>query len=144
MPGKIIKISSSPSPFIKQASLPPSPPLTLYQGEDHNSDFCLACGGAGHLILCDGCDGSYHFDCVDPPLTEDSPELQAPWFCNKCRAQNSEPQKHHGIFAVIIRAADARLTGSFSLPTDIATFFQGVKRGTQGEYVEGPGNLPAK
>ncbi|KAI4786978.1 hypothetical protein KUCAC02_036764 [Chaenocephalus aceratus] len=48
---------------------------------------CLVCGSGGdeeRLLLCDGCDDSYHTFCLIPPL----PEIpKGDWRCPKCLAQ---------------------------------------------------------
>ena len=44
------------------------------------------CGGKevrGVLLLCDGCDGEFHFTCLSPPLTE---LPSGDWFCRECVA----------------------------------------------------------
>uniref|UniRef100_A0A672SZ52 [histone H3]-trimethyl-L-lysine(4) demethylase n=1 Tax=Sinocyclocheilus grahami TaxID=75366 RepID=A0A672SZ52_SINGR len=48
---------------------------------------CMVCGGGGdedRLLLCDGCDDSYHTFCLIPPL-HDVPK--GDWRCPKCLAQ---------------------------------------------------------
>lgn len=45
------------------------------------SDYCLVCDDGGVLICCDECSGTYHLDCLDPPL-ESIPEDK--WYCPKC------------------------------------------------------------
>ena len=48
---------------------------------------CLVCGSGGEedrLLLCDGCDDSYHTFCLIPPLN-DVPK--GDWRCPKCLAQ---------------------------------------------------------
>jgi len=53
---------------------------------------CLVCGGGGdedRLLLCDGCDDSYHTFCLIPPL-HDVPK--GDWRCPKCLAQVSHSQ----------------------------------------------------
>lgn len=48
---------------------------------------CLVCGSGGdedRLLLCDGCDDSYHTFCLIPPL-HDVPK--GDWRCPKCLAQ---------------------------------------------------------
>ena len=37
------------------------------EDSDHEES-CHVCDTGGHLILCDTCPLSYHFDCHDPPL----------------------------------------------------------------------------
>uniref|UniRef100_A0A671LSN8 [histone H3]-trimethyl-L-lysine(4) demethylase n=1 Tax=Sinocyclocheilus anshuiensis TaxID=1608454 RepID=A0A671LSN8_9TELE len=67
----------------------PPPPMDLY--------VCLVCGKGNdedRLLLCDGCDDSYHTFCLIPPLS-DVP--RGDWRCPKCLAQEcSKPQEAFG------------------------------------------------
>ncbi|XP_069489794.1 lysine-specific demethylase 5B isoform X1 [Ambystoma mexicanum] len=58
---------------------------------------CLICGSGNdedRLLLCDGCDDSYHTFCLIPPL-QDVPK--GDWRCPKCLAQEcSKPQEAFG------------------------------------------------
>uniref|UniRef100_UPI00398EF0C4 lysine-specific demethylase 5B-like isoform X2 n=1 Tax=Pristiophorus japonicus TaxID=55135 RepID=UPI00398EF0C4 len=58
---------------------------------------CLICGQGNEedrLLLCDGCDDSYHTFCLIPPL-QDVPK--GDWRCPKCLAQEcSKPQEAFG------------------------------------------------
>ncbi len=57
--------------------------------EESNNDSCLMCGGTHDprlTLLCDKCDGAFHMDCLDPPLTE-VPDGE--WVCPKC----TDPEK---------------------------------------------------
>ncbi|XP_059731590.1 lysine-specific demethylase 5B isoform X2 [Bos taurus] len=58
---------------------------------------CLLCGSGSdedRLLLCDGCDDSYHTFCLIPPL-HDVPK--GDWRCPKCLAQEcSKPQEAFG------------------------------------------------
>uniref|UniRef100_A0A9J8DDB1 [histone H3]-trimethyl-L-lysine(4) demethylase n=1 Tax=Cyprinus carpio carpio TaxID=630221 RepID=A0A9J8DDB1_CYPCA len=67
----------------------PPPPVDLY--------VCLVCGKGNdedRLLLCDGCDDSYHTFCLIPPLS-DVPK--GDWRCPKCLAQEcSKPQEAFG------------------------------------------------
>ncbi|XP_051910169.1 lysine-specific demethylase 5B-B isoform X2 [Hippocampus zosterae] len=58
---------------------------------------CLVCGSGGdedRLLLCDGCDDSYHTFCLIPPLS-DVPK--GDWRCPKCLAQEcSKPHEAFG------------------------------------------------
>lgn len=50
---------------------------------------CLVCGKGNdeeRMLLCDGCDDSYHTFCLIPPLTE---VPKGDWRCPKCLAQVS-------------------------------------------------------
>uniref|UniRef100_A0A8C1M3K3 [histone H3]-trimethyl-L-lysine(4) demethylase n=1 Tax=Cyprinus carpio TaxID=7962 RepID=A0A8C1M3K3_CYPCA len=67
----------------------PPPPVDMY--------VCLVCGKGNdedRLLLCDGCDDSYHTFCLIPPLN-DVP--RGDWRCPKCLAQEcSKPQEAFG------------------------------------------------
>lgn len=57
---------------------------------------CLVCGGGGdedRLLLCDGCDDSYHTFCLIPPL-HDVPK--GDWRCPKCLAQVNHSDVYTG------------------------------------------------
>uniref|UniRef100_A0A8C5NF69 [histone H3]-trimethyl-L-lysine(4) demethylase n=1 Tax=Gouania willdenowi TaxID=441366 RepID=A0A8C5NF69_GOUWI len=59
-------------------------PAAAYQVEQYH---CLMCGkgtAEDRLLLCDGCDDSYHIFCLIPPL-HDVPK--GDWRCPKCLAQ---------------------------------------------------------
>ncbi|XP_047678874.1 lysine-specific demethylase 5B-B isoform X8 [Tachysurus fulvidraco] len=67
----------------------PQPPVDQY--------VCLVCGSGSdedRLLLCDGCDDSYHTFCLIPPL-HDVPK--GDWRCPKCLAQECcKPQQAFG------------------------------------------------
>eukprot|EP00429_Kryptoperidinium_foliaceum_P009923 CAMPEP_0176004792 /NCGR_PEP_ID=MMETSP0120_2-20121206/1875_1 /TAXON_ID=160619 /ORGANISM="Kryptoperidinium foliaceum, Strain CCMP 1326" /LENGTH=546 /DNA_ID=CAMNT_0017337483 /DNA_START=85 /DNA_END=1725 /DNA_ORIENTATION=- len=52
-----------------------------YLGGHHGVDACAVCGDGGSLIICDGCEGEYHIDCLRPRLTA-VPEGH--WECDEC------------------------------------------------------------
>uniref|UniRef100_A0A672IWN5 [histone H3]-trimethyl-L-lysine(4) demethylase n=1 Tax=Salarias fasciatus TaxID=181472 RepID=A0A672IWN5_SALFA len=57
---------------------------------------CLVCGRGDEedrLLLCDGCDDSYHTFCLIPPL-QDIPK--GDWRCPKCVAECSKPREAFG------------------------------------------------
>uniref|UniRef100_A0A674C7M0 [histone H3]-trimethyl-L-lysine(4) demethylase n=1 Tax=Salmo trutta TaxID=8032 RepID=A0A674C7M0_SALTR len=66
----------------------PIPQIDLYM--------CLMCGRGDEedrLLLCDGCDDSYHTFCLIPPL-QDVPK--GDWRCPKCVAECSKPREAFG------------------------------------------------
>ncbi|XP_058246004.1 lysine-specific demethylase 5B-B isoform X1 [Hemibagrus wyckioides] len=77
------------SRYKKIAPQPPVSVVDLY--------VCLVCGSGtdeDRLLLCDGCDDSYHTFCLIPPL-HDVPK--GDWRCPKCLAQEcSKPQQAFG------------------------------------------------
>uniref|UniRef100_A0A4W4H236 [histone H3]-trimethyl-L-lysine(4) demethylase n=1 Tax=Electrophorus electricus TaxID=8005 RepID=A0A4W4H236_ELEEL len=57
---------------------------------------CMSCGRGDEedrLLLCDGCDDSYHTFCLIPPL-QDVPK--GDWRCPKCVAECSKPREAFG------------------------------------------------
>lgn len=46
-----------------------------------DDDICQICKEGGHLLICDGCDLSYHTTCLRPPLKE-VPDGE--WHCDYC------------------------------------------------------------
>lgn len=106
-----------------------------------NNDFCSACHSSGYLLCCDGCDRSFHFSCLDPPLNEDSQELDEPWFCYICVAKRpvttQSPEKaSRGIFAPLISSLKKRNPANFALPQDIREYFDGVATDRNGAFIE--------
>uniref|UniRef100_A0A4W4H8W5 [histone H3]-trimethyl-L-lysine(4) demethylase n=1 Tax=Electrophorus electricus TaxID=8005 RepID=A0A4W4H8W5_ELEEL len=73
----------------------------LYQDGDETEDIdlymCMSCGRGDEedrLLLCDGCDDSYHTFCLIPPL-QDVPK--GDWRCPKCVAEEcSKPREAFG------------------------------------------------
>lgn len=48
---------------------------------EHGMDACAICGDGGSLLICDGCEGEYHMECMNPPLKV-VPEGH--WECDEC------------------------------------------------------------
>ncbi|KAK1092525.1 hypothetical protein LTR48_004181 [Friedmanniomyces endolithicus] len=107
-----------------------------------NNDFCSACGGSGFLLCCDGCDRSFHFSCLDPPLNDEASELNEPWFCYICVAKRpivSElPDKlpQRGLFAPLFSILKKQNPSNFALPLDIRDYFEGVQADGNGNFIE--------
>jgi len=79
----------------KGAPTPPvvDPPVKMFSGDhsvqqqveqvNDDHDVCVICEDVGTLLICDGCEKSYHPDCLDPPLEmEKVPD--GDWFCFQC------------------------------------------------------------
>lgn len=112
-----------------------------------NNDFCSACGGSGFLLCCDGCDRSFHFSCLDPPLSENASELNEPWYCFICVAkrpvtvdQGEKPAR--GLFAALQTNLRKRNPTNFSLPQEIRDYFEGVSADKDGHFIEAVQNRP--
>lgn len=48
---------------------------------EHDPDACAVCGDGGNLLICDGCEGEYHMECLRPAL-KNIPE--GSWKCDEC------------------------------------------------------------
>lgn len=106
-----------------------------------NQDYCSSCGGSGYLLCCDGCDRSFHFNCLDPPLNANASELNEPWFCYICVSQRpmsaAQPQKaSRGLFAGLLNNLNKQNPKNFSLPQEIREYYDGVGTGKNGEFQE--------
>lgn len=111
--------------------------ILIKSPQSDNNDFCSSCRGSGYLLCCDGCDRSFHFACLDPPLSQDASELQEPWFCFKCVAKRAQPQRHsRGLFSTLLSSLDKRNPSIFSLPQSIRDHFEGVATGKDGRFME--------
>ena len=85
------------------------------------------------LICCDGCDRSFHFSCVDPPV--DSNNLPETWHCHVCTARNvPQPKQPRGLFGNIMENLGKRNPVSYIMPMDIRDFFENVVTGQEGEF----------
>ena len=115
--------------------------LTADEQLSENNDFCSACGGSGFLLCCDGCDRSFHFSCLDPPLNEDASELNEPWYCYICVAKrpvtSGSPEKpQYGLFAPLFSSLKKRNPSNFALPSEVREHFEGVATDRNGAFVE--------
>ncbi|THX98207.1 hypothetical protein D6D08_00169 [Aureobasidium pullulans] len=149
MPAKLFKkkAKTKNSPVKKQApgqsadedgtSRRASPGGPDVNEESDNNDYCTACNTSGFLLCCDGCDSSFHLHCLDPPLSQDAPELNEAWYCFGCTAKRAQPQRHsRGLFAALLLNLDKRNPSNFVLPQDIREYFDGVATAKDGKFVE--------
>lgn len=112
--------------------------MLMYYQPGENHDFCSACGGGGYLLCCDGCERSFHFTCLDPPIDQSAP-LDEPWFCYICLAKRAPVLKpSDGLFAALLFYVQKKNPTAFFLPESIRDYFEGVHTGEDGEYVEVP------
>ena len=105
--------------------------------QSDNNDFCTACNTSGFLLCCDGCDSSFHLHCLDPPLSQNAPELNEAWYCFGCTAKRAQPQRQsRGLFAALLLNLEKRNPSNFVLPQDIREYFDGVATAKDGKFVE--------
>ena len=115
--------------------------LTLHAQLSENNDFCSACGASGFLLCCDGCDRSFHFACLDPPLNENASELNEPWYCYICVgkrpfAADQSEKIHRGLFAPLFSSLKRRNPANYLLPDEIRDRNQYVYTGKNGNFQE--------
>lgn len=113
--------------------------ISNLQASDNN-DFCSACAGNGQLLCCDGCERSFHFTCVDPPLSPSSPALEEAWYCYVCSAnrrlmgEDQAEKQSFGLFAPLFADLRKRNPTVFSLPKSIQEHFEGVAADRKGNF----------
>lgn len=115
--------------------------LTFCKQLSENEDFCSACRGSGYLLCCDGCDRSFHFSCLDPPLNNEASELNEPWFCYICVAKrpvtsDQSEKATRGLFAPLLTSLRKRNPSNFQLPENIRNYFEGVAADAKGSFIE--------
>jgi hypothetical protein len=107
--------------------------------QDENDDYCAACSGNGDLVCCDGCTRAFHFNCLDPPMSEDQENSSKEWFCNVCQwrrhLSEKEPPRNDS-FASLLNGLERKNASAFRLPSDVRELFDNVKTGPDGEYEE--------
>lgn len=118
-----------------------TPILTPDDQLSENNDFCSACSGSGYLLCCDGCDRSFHFSCLDPPIQEDASELNEPWYCFKCVARRpllseQDEKVPRGLFAPLLNNLKKRNPTNFALPEECKDYFENVSSDKNGNFVE--------
>ncbi|KAI2472067.1 hypothetical protein F4781DRAFT_48354 [Annulohypoxylon bovei var. microspora] len=104
--------------------------------QDDNDDSCYTCGGNGELVCCDGCNYSFHFLCIDPPMDEG--RMPDEWYCNECKHRYSPPfgGEYQGALRSLFTVLDRKNTRAFRLPEDVRELFEDVRTGPEGEYEE--------
>lgn len=108
-------------------------PLLTHLLQDENDDSCYTCGGNGELVCCDGCTYSFHFLCVDPPMTAGSSTGE--WYCNECIQRQYPPiGERKGAFSDLDAVLEGKNPRAFRLPVDVREHFEGVRTGPEGEY----------
>lgn len=140
------------SPFyISMPSSKHAHSLIQIEQRSENNDFCSACQGSGYLLCCDGCDRSFHFTCLDPPINDNAKELDEPWFCYICVANRPaallSPEKGptaRGIFAPLLHGLRKQNPATFKLPVDLREFFDGVSTDKNGAFVEQLNGKPTR
>lgn len=103
--------------------------------QDENDDCCYTCGGNGEIVCCDGCQYSFHFLCIDPPM--DQGHMPDEWYCNECKHRYYPPfGENKGLFRSLLNDLDRKNPRAFRLPEDVRDLFEGVRTGPEGEYEE--------
>jgi len=105
-----------------------------------NDDSCRACGGPSvrdhELACCDGCTNSFHSDCLEPAVARPE-DLPDPWFCPECEAKERGPAAHStGLISGLIDHVNDMYPRAYNLPQDVRNYFENVRTGDEGEYLE--------
>ncbi|KAK4953482.1 hypothetical protein LTR66_013645, partial [Elasticomyces elasticus] len=130
-------IATPPSSLAWQMS-PKAQSLTPAQ-QSENNDFCNSCLGSGYLLCCDGCDKSYHFYCVDPPLEQDAADLAEPWYCRACLKKSgglASTQPPRGLFGKLLANLATQDPVTFALPQNLREYYEGVQTSKEGSFAE--------
>ncbi|KAK4982543.1 hypothetical protein LTR66_009217 [Elasticomyces elasticus] len=107
--------------------------------QSENNDFCNSCLGSGYLLCCDGCDKSYHFYCVDPPLEQDAADLAEPWYCRACLKKSgglASAQPPRGLFGKLLANLATQDPVTFALPQNLREYYEGVQTSKEGSFAE--------
>lgn len=100
---------------------------------------CRACGDVGTLLCCDGegCLNAFHGDCLEPPVDPKDPSIDL-WYCPECekRQKPLELQGDNQLMGVLITHVSTAPPRAYQLPVDVRNYFEYVKTGDDGEYVE--------
>lgn len=113
----------------------------LQNGDSHHGEECRACGDVGTLLCCDGegCLNAFHGDCLEPPVNPDDPSIDL-WFCPECekRQKPFEAQGDNQLMSALITHVTTAPPRAYTLPSEVRNYFENVKTGEDGEYVEVP------
>lgn len=114
--------------------------IGFLQGEiNPHEEECRACGDVGTLLCCDGegCLNAFHGDCLEPPVDPKDPSIDL-WYCPECekRQKPLEFQGDNQLMGVLITHVTTAPPRAYQLPLDVRNYFEFVKTGDDGEYVE--------
>ena len=124
--------------------------LTIDLQRSENNDFCSACRGAGYLLCCDGCDRSFHFECLDPPISDEAKELNEPWYCYICvakkplAAESPEKKEPIGLFGPLLTKLKKANPKNFELPDDIRNYYEGTGTDRNGSFMDAVSGKPTR
>ena len=77
-----------------------------------------------------------HHACLEPPLDPDD-DINGEWYCPQCLARrNKHPTDAPGFLGKVIRRVEDIIPKAFTLPSDVRSYFDGVRTGESGEYEE--------
>ena len=105
--------------------------------KQENEDECRACGDEGLLLLCEGCPNSFHGECLEPPVKID--DVEGDWYCPECevkRRRGNAKSEVRNFMNPLVNQINDSYPRFYSLPADIRNYFENIKTGDDGEYVE--------
>lgn len=95
-----------------------------------NHDHCDSCGDGGALICCDFCPRSFHFDCINPPMSPAEADTMKAWYCNNCKATKwtlaNSDKGEDTILSPIFKKLAATNPQTFVLTSELAGSNQGI------------------
>ncbi|KAH6932575.1 hypothetical protein HPB50_007620 [Hyalomma asiaticum] len=120
-------------PQIQALIAPPTseerkPPVRCHRpaGRSVNHDCCDSCKEGGDLICCDRCPATFHLQCHDPPLDEESLP-SGEWICHRCTVVASGSSGSAGsssettsALQTLVAAASLLNAQQFELPNELS------------------------
>ncbi|XP_065282734.1 PHD finger protein 12 isoform X3 [Dermacentor albipictus] len=101
------------------------PPVRCHRpaGRAVNHDCCDSCKEGGDLICCDRCPATFHLQCHDPPLDEESLP-SGEWICHRCTVMASGSSSRTGdsssALHTLVAAASLLNAQQFELPHELS------------------------
>lgn len=81
------------------------------------------------MIMCDGCDNSFHASCFDPPMDMGELGEDSEWYCHVCIQNKHRPRYPSRWVDQLCFGRDVSNPKSFSLPVGIRNYFVGGECG---------------
>lgn len=69
-------------------------------------------------------------------MDQEDPAVENGWRCYECQPKDDYLEKPSGLFGALLDSLKGRNPVQFKLPEHIRTYFEGVRTGETGEYIE--------
>ncbi|KAH7958576.1 hypothetical protein HPB49_002905 [Dermacentor silvarum] len=106
----------------QQRRKPPAGRCHRPAGRAVNHDCCDSCKEGGDLICCDRCPATFHLQCHDPPLDEESLP-SGEWICHRCTvvaSGSSTTGDSSSALHTLVAAASLLNAQQFELPHELS------------------------